>query len=341
MNVIKLSEHLAQNPELTLQILHGLGYADARHNPNKHDIRFSRAGGSNATAVSMSSQTLFYTCFSTNERGSLFTLIMQRRGIGFAAALDYVCSALGLEKKLYAQKVRYPFGGFYRSLVRQIEEPEADIPTLPDEILTAYDTANSLLFVKDGIDALTQEFFCVGYDPYTHRITVPQYTLDGRLCGIMGRLNASDCQKEERWMPLLPCPRSLTLYGYHHNYKTIVQKQTVVVMESEKAVMQARSFGSGVVLSTCGCHVSQTQARYIKALLPKRIVLGYDEGISEEHLRSECSKLTVNNAVLHNKVGYIWDADGEILARGSKSNATDVGREGFGALLKNKVKWLT
>lgn len=340
MNVIKLSEHLAQNPELTLQVLHDLGYADARYNPSKNNIRFSRAGGSNATAVSMSSQTLFYTCFSTNERGSLFTLVMQRRGIGFAAALDYVCRTTGLQKQQYSQPVRYPFGGFYRSLIRQLQEPETSMPTYPDTILEAYNTANSLLFIRDGIDAQTQEFFGVGYDLYSNRITVPQYTLDGKLCGIMGRLNATNCPHEERWLPLVPCARSLTLYGYHHNYKTIVQKQTVIIMESDKAVMQAHSFGSGVVLSTGGCHISQTQAKHIKALLPKRIILGYDEGLSEQHLRAECSKLVVNNSILQNKVGYIWDADGDILAHGSKANAADMGREGFSELLKTKVRWL-
>ena len=173
------------------------------------------------------------------------------------------------------------------------------------------------------------------------RITVPEYTLDGKMCGIMGRLNDSKCSKDERWLPIIPCSRSLTLYGYHHNYETIQQKNIVVIGESEKFVQQLHSMGSGIGLATCGCDVSEIQAKHIKALMTNKIILAYDEGLEEEQIRLQAEKLALNNAVFKNSVGYVFDKDNEILPKGSKASPSDMGKAAFTELIKKHVIWLS
>lgn len=212
--------------------------------------------------------------------------------------------------------------------------------TYDESILDEYLGKFNTMFFNDGISYKTQEKFNVGYDIWTNRITVPEYTFDGKICGIMGRSIDSNCAKEERWLPIIPCSRSLTLYGYHTNYECIQRKNLCVIGESEKFPQQLDTIGSNVGLGSCGCHLSDTQTKYIKGLLVSKNILAYDEGLEEEYVREEAKKLKIDNAVFHNDVGYIWDSEHQVIPKGSKGSPSDYGKEGYLYLMKNCVKWI-
>mgnify|MGYP000090584746 FL=1 len=318
-----------------------MDYTQITYRNQKNELRFSREDGHNPTAMRLKLDTLKFDGFSINAHGNLYSLVMKTKHLSFPKALKYIAETLGLEKSQFSQKIRYPFGGFYKGLMREIREPEYSMTTYDDSILNDYIGKYNLMFFKDGINFQTQQFFNVGFDIETLRITVPEYTLDGRLCGIMGRLNDSRCPKDERWLPIIPCSRSLTLYGYHHNYETIQQKNIVVVGESEKFVQQLHSMGSYVGLATCGCDVSEIQAKHLKALMTSKIILAYDEGLEEDQIRTQAEKLILDNAMFRNKVGYVFDRDNLILPKGSKASPSDLGKGAFLELIKNHVTYIT
>lgn len=317
-----------------------MGYAQITYRSSKNELRFSREDGHNPTAMRLKLDTLKFDGFSINAHGNLYTLVMKTQNLSFPSALKYIANTLGLEKSQFSKKIKYPFGGFYKGLMKEIQEPEYSLTTYDDSILSDYSGKYNLMFFKDGIDFQTQEFFNVGFDLESLRITVPEYTLDGKLCGIMGRLNDSKCPKEDRWLPILPCSRSLTLYGYHHNYAYIQQKNVVLVGESEKFVQQLHSMGKYTGLATCGCDISTVQAKYLKSLMTSRVIVAYDEGLEEEQIRMQAQKLILNNAVFQNHVGYIFDRDNTILPRGSKASPSDFGLNTLAELIKNHVIWL-
>ena len=318
-----------------------MDYTQITYRNQKNELRFSREDGHNPTAMRLKLDTLKFDGFSINAHGNLYSLVMKTKHLSFPKALKYIAETLGLEKSQFSQKIRYPFGGFYKGLMREIREPEYSMTTYDDSILNDYIGKYNLMFFKDGINFQTQQFFNVGFDIETLRITVPEYTLDGRLCGIMGRLNDSRCPKDERWLPIIPCSRSLTLYGYHHNYETIQQKNIVVVGESEKFVQQLHSMGSYVGLATCGCDISEIQAKHLKALMTSKIILAYDEGLEEDQIRTQAEKLILDNAMFRNKVGYVFDRDNLILPKGSKASPSDLGKGAFLELSKNHVTYIT
>lgn len=317
-----------------------MDYTQITYRSKQNELRFSREDGHNPTAMRLKLDTLKFDGFSINEHGNLYSLVMKTKKLSFPKALRYVAETLGLEKSQFSKKIRYPFGGFYKGLMKEIQEPEYSMATYDESILDEYTGKYNLMFFKDGISFQTQEHFNVGFDLESLRITVPEYTLDGKLCGIMGRLNDSKCSKDERWLPIIPCSRSLTLYGYHHNYETIQQKNIVVIGESEKFVQQLHSMGSGIGLATCGCDVSDIQAKHIKSLMTNKIILAYDEGLEEDQIRLQAEKLTLNNAVFKNKVGYVFDKDNKILPKGSKASPSDMGKEAFTELIQRHVIWL-
>ena len=157
----------------------------------------------------------------------------------------------------------------------------------------------------------------------------------------MGRAIEPGVEHSQRWLPIIPCSRSYTVFGYHQNYQKIQEKSLCIIFESEKAVCQADSFGCNIALATGGCHISQVQARYIKGLMTNKIILAYDEGLSQQEIIREAQKLISSNPLLSNKVGYVWDADGTYIPKGSKQNAADMGKEIFTKIIKEKVRWLS
>lgn len=339
VNVLKLSEFLKSNEEETLNVLNSLNLPKLSHNRLKHEVRFSREENTNPTSNSFDLRTLRYYSFSTNESGNLYTLVMSKTGMNFPKSLNYIAKIVRF-RTVENEHIVLPFGGFYKTLIRDIEEPEANMQTFPEKILNHYDNGYNLQFVRDGISIQTQEKFQVGLDFDSMRITVPQWTVNGELAGIMGRSIDKDCPHEKRWLPIIPCSRSLTVFGFTHNYKKITEKQICVIFESEKAVMQCDSFGCYVALATCGCHISQTQAKYIKALMTKKIILAYDEGLEEDFVRKEAEKLIVNNKIIKNKVGYVFDKENKYLPKNSKLNAADMGKEVFKKITKECVIWI-
>lgn len=340
MNALKLTEHLSNNRDDILKVLESLDYQNITYNSSHNEYRFAREYGRNPSSVRLSIDTLSYICFSTNERGNLYSLVMNKKSINFPKSLEYIADLLGLEKSSFNKAVKVPFGGFYKKLIREIQEPEMSMQTYDESVLEEYLGKFNRKFFDDGISYKTQEKFNVGYDIWTNRITVPEYTFDGKICGIMGRSNDINCTKEERWLPIIPCSRSLTLYGFHTNYECIQRKSLCVIGESEKFPQQLDTMGSNVGLGSCGCHLSDTQVKYIKGLLVSKNILAYDEGLEEEYIREEAKKLKIDNAVFHNHVGYIWDSEHRVIPKGSKGSPSDYGKDGYLYLMKNCIKWI-
>jgi DNA primase len=258
----------------------------------------------------------------------------------FPDALNYIAELLGLEKKVFNNKIKLPFGGFYKNLIREIQEPELCMQTYNKTILESYLHKYNTMFFKDGIDYQTQEYFNVGFDIETCRITVPEYTLDGKLCGIMGRSINTKCAKEDRWLPIIPCSRSLTLYGYHQNYRNIQEKGLAVIGESEKFPQQLHSIDCNIGLATCGNNISETQTKYLKGLLVPKMILAYDEGLEEDYIREEAKKLKLDNQIFKNEIGYIFDDDNTYLPKGSKAAPSDFGKQIFNKLVQEKTRWI-
>ena len=340
MNVIAITEFLSVHPDSVCEILEDIGFSNIKFDAVKRQFRFARGEGNNPTSILMNLDTLKFFCFSTNDKGNLYTLVMEKQGMSFPECLRYIAKKAGIQPSSAVSNIKLPFGGFFKNLQREIMEPECSLQTYSTSILKDFSDMPNMLFYNDGIGFDVQSEFNIGYDIVTNRITVPIWTFKGELCGIMGRLNDKECAHEDRWLPIIPCSRSLTLFGFHRNYQTIQEKGLCIICESEKAPMQAASFGCNCVLGASGCHISQTQAKYIKSLMTDRIIVAFDEGLDEEFVRNEAQKLVCNNSILKNKVGYIWDGDNEILEKNKKQSITDLGKDKFAYAIHKKVKWL-
>ena len=336
---MRVNEALSADEDVVREILEELGFTQLTFDACKRTFRFAREEGRNPTSMVLNLDTLSFHCFSTNSKGNLYTLIMQRKDMNFPNALKWAADYAGLDKEEYDIDIQLPFGGFFQGLVKEISEPEFSMKTYDESELDEYKGFYNTMFLKDGISFESQEKFDIGYDALSNRVTIPIYSLDNKLIGIMGRYNGK-CEKEERWLPIIPCSRSLTVYGFNENYQSIQEKGMTVIFESEKSVMQCHSFGCNIALATSGCHISDTQAKHIKSMFLPKIILAYDEGLSQEDIIAEAEKLKMNNQIYKNQVGYIYDREHKYLPEGSKASPSDLGKEVFAKLVKECVIWL-
>lgn len=304
-------------------------------------FRFAREYGRNPTSIVLNLNTLSFHCFSDSKaKGNLYTIVMERRELNFPQALDWIASSLGLEKSKFNIKIKLPFGGFYKNISKEINEPEYAMETYGEDILLPYLDKYNTLFLNDGINFETQKTFNVGYDLENNAILIPEYTLDGKLCGIQARTNDSKCEHDKRWWAFLPCSRNLTLYGYHRNYSSVQEKGLCLITESEKSVMKMHQIGCNNVVATCGCQISDTQAKHLKGLLLPKYIVAYDEGLAEEQIKAECEKLIIKNIMFQNRVGYIYDEENKYFPKDSKLSPCDMPKDIFLKLVKECTKWI-
>ena len=336
---MRVNEALSADEDVVREILEELGFTQLTFDACKRTFRFAREEGRNPTSMVLNLDTLSFHCFSTGNKGNLYTLIMQRKDMNFPTALKWAADFAGLDKEEYDIDIQLPFGGFFQGLVKEISEPEFSMKTYDESELDEYKGFYNTMFLKDGISFESQKKFNIGYDALSNRVTIPIYSLDNKLIGIMGRYNGK-CAHEERWLPIIPCSRSLTIYGFNENYQSIQEKGMTVIFESEKSVMQCHSFGCNIALATSGCHISDSQAKHIKSMFLPKIILAYDEGLSQEDIIAEAEKLKMDNQIYKNQVGYIYDREHKYLPEGSKSSPSDLGKEVFSKLVKECVIWL-
>lgn len=249
---------------------------------------------------------------------------MDERNCSFPEALEWLAKIV----KYKEVPIHYPFGGFYHAL-NSHKSYEENLTAYSESLLPSSGALPRLWF-RDGVDYQTQERFGITIDFESNRIIIPVRGYDNKLIGAKGRYNG-DCPMDERWSMYLPYPKSLVLYGWNENSEEIVKKQCVYIVEAEKSVCQAASWGINQMLAIGGHDISETQAQRIKSL-GVDVIIAFDEGVDEACLIKSCKQVKIQNLFWRNRVGYI-DMSGEPF----KSSPTDYGLDNFLRLKERTV----
>jgi DNA primase len=340
MDVYSLKHHIINNPDYIELVLEKTGFYYIENNERKGEYRCARDEGRNPTSVKVNKKTLAATCFSTNLKGDLITLIQSKLNTTFTKTIKKVADIVNFKDEATFETITLPFGGFYKNISRLRNVDEFDLDTYSDDLLLNYEQTPNILFYEDGILPEIQTQFGIGYDSVTGRISVPWYSMDGKLCGIMGRLNKKDVSEHEvKWFPIIPFPKSKTLYGFVNNYYSMQNKEIVMIGESEKSTLQLASKGLNVGVSLGGSFLSEVQANNIKSLFPKKVIVMMDEGLEEDHSREIAKQIKVD-AFYKNEVGYIFDKQNKYLPKDSKIAPADLDKETLKKLINDCTIWI-
>ena len=332
IDALAIQNRLQTNEDLIVSVLESLGYTPTDHGEH---FRFGNKDGDNPHACMIYKDSLVYKNYTrANRDGNIFTLVMHDKYCDYYHALIYVAKQIGYNISDNID-IKLPFGGYFTN-IQSRNDRGIKLPVLSESVFEPYKNRFNKKFFEDGVDYCTQKKFNLGYDEYSDSILIPIYSPSGQLCGVKARNNDPDCKEDKRWWAFIKFPKSLVVYGYNTNYISIVEKKTVVVVEAEKSVMQAYSFGFYNCVSILGHSFSKEQVRLIKALRPERVIVAFDEGVAESDILYESLKFQDGEI----QVGYIYDRDNEVLKKGSKNSPTDQGCARFKKLLNNHTKWL-
>lgn len=339
MNVLALQERLKDQPDDIIKVLIAAGLAEEtiRFVPSQHLIKSPRPGGDNPAGLLVYTDSLKVVGTTRPDyTGNVFTLIMKLADCSFPSALHLAAKAIGFADT--ERKYKPPFGGFYKKII-QSDRLEEEYLTEHSELELPPAGCLSERFLKDNIPLITQEEWGVRYSHEDDAILIPIYSFDGKLVGCKARANTDD-DYNHRWWAYIGYPKTQVAYGLWQNYPKIINGKSVFIFESEKSVLQCSGYGFGSAVAVAGHSISRTQKRIIQSLMCDNVVVAFDEGLDEDEVRAEAEKLKVNNHIIANRVGYVYDRDHDVLKAGSKDSPSDNGKQALIELLKKKVRWL-
>jgi hypothetical protein len=344
--ITKIKDKLYNNEDDILKILEELNctYIKKSHVKENPVFKFGHDKESSGNANYIRIDTLYYRSFSESTQGDIIILVEDVLKISRGEAIKWLSDKLGLKYEFTQKEIKLPFQGFWKELSKIKDSNEIDSPIYPIQRNKVFsDYGVSKMFIEDGISALIQEEFGIGYSLIDNRITIPWFDYKGDLIGIIARLNKKELTKEEykyKYFPEIAFNKGKHLYGFYQNYKGILESNTIIICESEKSVLKAREYGYKNVVAL-GCNtITDIQAKLIKSTCCN-VILALDEGISMEHCINQINQCKIVNPFFSNEL-YIIDMNRETnpLITEEKVCIFDLKEETIGEILKDYLIYI-
>ena len=336
MNVEELNTQLRNDPDLIIKVLVKLGFSEdkIKYHASKGYITSTRPeeDSDNLSAFVLYCNSLNWQYNTRSGKGNLYTLVMDRRSVNFPQALKLIAKWINY-KFQNENEVKHvlPFGGCFKRVLVNRDATDTDLEVYNTDLLPPQ--ACNKRFMRDGISYMTQQHFDLRFDCESNSIIIPIYNSNYELVGSKARKN-EDCFIGNKYWASLPFSKTSVVYGLAQNYKTIVEKRKVIILEAEKSVMQCYDFGCYIAVAIMGHDISRAQAKIIKSLFCSEIIIAFDEGVSECDIKKAAGMVYSDNAFYKNKVSYLYGG----LPKGSKQSPSDSGKVKFMELLKTQKK---
>lgn len=292
MDVDLLKEYILNNDKI-IPILEELGCHHIRDRGTY--ISCGNPDGDNSSAISVYKNDSLYTIDYTREIqkegkwSDLFTLVEYFKDLSFFEAVKQVCDWIDLDY-YHNFEEEIPKSLQLTKMIMEMRQgnlanqEDIKVKPIPETILSYYKPYVNDLFFQDHIDYETQRDFEIGYDDFTNRITIPIRDELGTLVGVKGRALQNKAKDGElKYIYIEPVARSKILYGLYRNHDFIKQAKNVFVVEAEKGVMQAYSYGYRNVVATGGKKLSKHQIDMLTRL-GVDITLCFDKDVEKKEL---------------------------------------------------------
>lgn len=324
-----IKNHLLHNKKDLILLLKKYGYD--KFTVNEDEIRCSKPDSSNGSTCRIRlNNSLMCTDFSSSFNGDIFELIIFHTDTTYSDIVSKCYEMFNIE-----DIDDEDFDGLDLDL--DTKPKEILIPIYDKSELDNYEHVWNLRFVKDNIMPKTQQVFHIGYDYRSRRISIPWFTVEGELLGIMGRADYEDYH-DFKYFPLLKFKKHHSLYGIYEN-KEYIKNSTVYILESEKSVLQLHTMGIHNALALGGNSIDSYRLSLLEKLNVQEIVYCFDEGL-EVDIQKKALKNTKKYFGDKVRIGVMYDKHNKYLPAHSKCSPTDLGKEVWGGMVTNCVKWM-
>lgn len=330
--ISELKKQLLEDPENICTLLEEFEFEHITIKRN--EIRFARnsEGGQNIRIKLENNDYLNVTDYARSEHCDIVSYIIKEKHTDFRTILTAIKRILHLSDDWRPQSRRLIFGGVYENIMHKVDAP----PKVYDEsTLDEYLKIPNVRFQRDHISLETQMEFGIGYDVETDRITIPIRDQHGSLMGIKGRANFEVNEETPKYLYLVPCQMSKTLFGYSTNYSSMYGG-TIMVFESEKSVLQCASYGYHNAVALGSNSLSEYQAKMILSLNPQKVIFMLDNDLPLENTKRNIDMLRSIVTMRDLQISYFdWT---ECLDLPAKASASDEGKEVLEDILAENIK---
>ena len=331
----EILKKLSENPESIIELLEY--YECGKIKVNTREIRFARddrpESGLNISIRLANNDACFVKDFARSEVNNLVSWLCKEKNVKFKDVLINIKRILHLLDDWRPQNRRLIFGGVYEHIIHRADSPPK---TYDESILDDYLKVPNVRFQRDNISLETQMEFGISYDVNTDRIVIPIRDQHGSLMGVKGRRNyETDNDDDPKYLYLVPCQMSKTLFGYSTNYSSMYGS-TVMVFESEKSVLQCASYGYHNAVALGSNSLSEYQAKMILSLNPQKVIFMLDSDLPLYNTKRNIDMLRSVTTMRDLQISYFdWT---ECLDLPAKASASDEGKEVLEYILEENIK---
>ena len=350
MDANAVKELLSDNNIIELMLHLGSNYPQKQNNGYMFNSICHNHAGEGKYKLMYYSDSKSFFCFSNcGFIGSVFDLVSKVLDYDFLTSFKYVCSFFNIN---YSSNFNeYKDVRVDNSFINKFKDKKEEIllKEYDEEVLNNFNHLYHHTWIEDNITRETMIKFGIRYDILNNRIIIPHYNIEKKLIGIRCRnLNEEEVATGRKYMPitinkiLYNYPTHANLFGLHINKEAIKKYKRVIIVESEKAVMQLYSFyGTECIAVACsGSFISLYQIQLLKSLGVETVILALDKEFSvigeedEINYRKKIKKSFVDKMAVYFNLQIIWDFDGRL---DKKDSPTDKGKLIFEELLKDRL----
>lgn len=302
------------------------------------------------------SKTFF--CYTHCGVMDIISIVSEVKDFSIPKSIDYICTLLGISniKEGFGPDTDnviedWSFINSYKANYNRLTKEDKSATILNSNLMNMFQKIYTSEWIEDGISKEVMEKYNIQYSTLKQSIIIPHYDIDNNLIGIRRRaLLEEDIASTGKYTPFVignemyNHPLSSNFYGIHMNKDTIKEKQKVMIVESEKGVLQVASmFGveNNFSLALCGCaKISNTQRRMLLDLGVKEVIIALDrqyEKEGDDHYHRWVKHLMdkiIKPLLPYFNVYVLWDNDNLL---DYKDSPTDKGEEVLLKLMKNKI----
>ena len=329
----ELKKQLLENPENICSLLEEFEFEHITLKRNEIRFARNREGGQNIRIKLENNDYLNVTDYARSEHCDIVSYIIKEKHTDFRTVLTTIKRILHLSDDWRPKNRRLIFGGVYEKITHREDSPPE---TYDESVLDNYLKIPNERFQRDNISLETQMRFGIGYSVETDRITIPIRDQHGSIIGIKGRRNyETDNVDDPKYLYLVACQMSKTLYGYSENYSNMYGK-TVMVFESEKSVLQCASYGYHNTVALGSNSLSEYQAKMLLSLNPSRVIFMLDNDLPLENTKRNIDMLRSVATMRDLQMSYFdWT---ECLELPAKASPSDEGKGVLEYILAENIK---
>ena len=254
MDIAEVKKYLHENPSLIINLLEKLNCTHIKLIPNKR-VQCALPDGDNPTSVQVilanneKLNTVVHTR-SEYDGGDILNFVEYMLKCSKKESRNWVGSALGINyiNPSFIHKSR--FLNILDDFSSNDEDLQHNIP-ISENSFHQFIKSPHIIFIKDRISNEVQRKMNICYDIEDSRILIPIRDTEGQLITFKGRTVHKDYIEKDipKYLAYYNYNASEILYGYFENYWDIVELGEAIVVESEKAVLQAMSMGINNVVA--------------------------------------------------------------------------------------------